>query len=74
MATAFPIRGLPPEVIRKLDAAAAADGSSRNAYIVNVLTEHARQVRPMATADTFARAAQLAEDLGDETVMRTAWS
>lgn len=54
----------------KIDAAAAAEGSSRNAYIVRVLTEHVQQVRPVATAEAFRRAA----DLGDETLMRAAWS
>lgn len=74
MATAFPIRGLAPDVISRIDAAAKAEGSSRNAYIVKVLTEHACRVRPVATAETFRRAADLAADLGDEELMRAAWS
>lgn len=74
MATAFPIRGLAPDVIGKIDAAAEAEGSSRNAYIVKVLTEHARRVRPVATAETFRQAADLAADLGDEDLLRAAWS
>jgi hypothetical protein len=74
MATAFPIRGLSPDDIRRIDAAAEAEGSSRNAYIVKVLTEHARRVRPVATAEAFGRAADLAADLGDETLMHAAWS
>jgi plasmid stability protein len=43
---AFPVRGLPPDVIEKLDVAAAARGMSRNAYVAEVLTQHARQIRP----------------------------
>lgn len=74
MARAFPLRGLAPEVVVKLDAAAAVEGSSRNAYIVRVLTEHVAQVRPVATVEAFRQAADLAADLGDEGVMRAAWS
>lgn len=74
MASAFPIRGLSPEIIDRIDAAAYAEGSSRNAYIVKVLTEHAKRVRPVASAEAFARAADLATDLGDESLMRAAWS
>lgn len=71
---AFPVRGLAPDVVSKIDAAAEAQGVSRNAYIVNVLTEHARRVRPVATAESVRRAADLAADLGDETLMHAAWS
>lgn len=71
---AFPVRGLPPDVVEKLDIAAAAKGMSRNAYVAEVLTQHARQVRPTVTSESFARAAELASDLGDEHVMRAAWS
>ncbi len=71
--TTFPIRGLPPEIVSKLDAAAAAEGSSRNAFLVKVLTEHARRVRPTATPEGFSRAAALAADLGDSELMRAAW-
>ncbi|MDQ3782579.1 MAG: hypothetical protein M3349_06535 [Actinomycetota bacterium] len=74
MAMTFPVRGLAPDVIDKIDAAAEAEGSSRNAYIVKVLTEHARRVRPAATEDSFRQAADLAADLGDEGVMGAAWS
>ena len=70
----FPVRGVPPDVVEKLDAAAAAKSMSRNAYVVSVLTHHARHVRPTATPETFARAAELAADLGDDDLMRTAWS
>jgi plasmid stability protein len=70
----FPVRGLDPEVVEKLDAAAAQHGMSRNAYIVELLTDHARQVRPTVTADSFAQAAALASDLGSEELMRRAWS
>lgn len=71
---AFPIRGMPAEVVQKLDMAAAAKGMSRNAYVVEVLTEHARRVRPNVTGESFAMAAELAADLGDDDVMRAAWS
>ncbi|MGQ0631289.1 MAG: type II toxin-antitoxin system VapB family antitoxin [Sporichthyaceae bacterium] len=71
---AFPIRGLPDEVAEKLDTIAAQRGLSRNAYLVEVLTEHVQRVRPTATAEAFASALELAADLGDEGVMRAAWS
>lgn len=71
---AFPIRGLPPDVVDKLDIAAAQRGVSRNAYVIEVLTEHARLVRPAVTAESFAEALELAADLGDEELMRSAWS
>lgn len=71
---AFPVRGLPPDVIEKLDVAAAARGMSRNAYVAEVLTQHARQIRPTVTRESFARAADLAAGLGDEKLMRAAWS
>jgi plasmid stability protein len=71
---AFPVRGLPPDVVEKLDIAAAAKGMSRNAYVAEVLTQHAREVRPTVTPESFARAAELAADLGDEQLMRAAWS
>lgn len=71
---AFPIRGLPDEVAEKLDHIAAQRGLSRNAYVVEVLTTHVREVRPEATQDRFAVAAGLAADLGDDDVMRAAWS
>lgn len=71
---AFPVRGLPPDVVDKLDIAAAQRGVSRNAYVVDVLTQHARHVRPTITAEDFAAALELASDLGDEELMRSAWS
>ncbi len=70
----FPIRGLAADVIDKLDAAAIEKGLSRNAYIVQVLTQHARQVRPVVTRESFAQAAVLAADLGNEELMSAAWS
>lgn len=44
MARTFPVRGLAPDVVDKIDAAAEAEGCSRNAYIVKMLTEHARRI------------------------------
>jgi hypothetical protein len=72
--TAFPVRGLESEVLEKLTAAAQAEGSSRNAYVVRVLTEHVRRIRPPATEAGFAGAAELASDLADKELMRAAWS
>ena len=74
MTTAFPVRGLDPQVLDKLTAAAEAEGSSRNSYVVRVLTEHVRAIRPAATEAGFAEAAELAGDLGDKELMRAAWS
>lgn len=71
---AFPIRGLPPDVVDKLGTAATARGMSRNAYIAEVLTQHARCIRPTATRDGYAHAAALAADLGAAELMHAAWS
>ena len=71
---AFPIRGLPPDVVEKLDTAAAAKGMSRNAYVAEVLIQHVRQIRPTVTRESFAEATELAADLGDQALMRAAWS
>lgn len=71
---AFPIRGLPDDVADKLDQAAAQRGLSRNAYVVEILTEHVRDARPTVTAEQFSEAVGLAADLGDEDLMRAAWS
>lgn len=70
---AFPIRDLPPDIVEKLDVLARQRHLSRNAYVVEVLTEHARRLRPTVTAESFAAAAELAADLGDEELMRRAW-
>lgn len=71
---AVPIRGLPTDVEDKLDQIAVQRGMSRNAYVVEVHTEHVRTARPTADADRFAAAAELCADLGDEDLMRAAWS
>lgn len=71
---AFPIRGLPPDVVDKLDIVAAEQGVSRNAYVVELLTDHARRLRPTVTTESFAEALGLAADLGDGELMRSAWS
>lgn len=71
---AFPVRGLSEDIIKKLDIAAEACDMSRNAYIIEVLTEHARTVRPAVSRELFTEAAELASDLGDEDGMRAAWS
>lgn len=34
------IRGIPPEVLKTISAAAAADGRSRNGYLLRFLTQH----------------------------------
>ena len=71
---AFALRDLDPAVLQRLDQAAAAKGMSRNRYIIEVLTEHAGTVRPAATEEVFSAAAELASDLGDDDLMRRAWS
>lgn len=70
---AFPVRDLPPDVVEKLDIVAYQRGISRNAYVVEVLTEHARHIRPTVTMEEFAAAIDLIADLGDEELMRRAW-
>ncbi len=71
---AFPVRGLPEDVAEQLDRIAAQRGVSRNAYVVELLTAHVRGERPQVTAERFSAAAGLAADLGDEELMRAAWS
>jgi plasmid stability protein len=72
-ATAFPVRGLDEDTIRRLDVAARSRGMSRNAYVVEVLTEHARRVRRPLDRSAFTAAVELAADLGDGELMRSAW-
>ncbi|MDN5860448.1 MAG: hypothetical protein L0H84_17720 [Pseudonocardia sp.] len=70
---AFPIRDLPPDIVEKLDVLARQRHLSRNAYVVEVLTEHAQRLRPTVTAESFGAALDLVQDLGDEEFMRRAW-
>lgn len=71
---AFALRGLDPAVLERIDATAEAKGMSRNAYIVTVLTDHTRRVRPVASPHAFRQAVELASDLGDRELMASAWS
>lgn len=73
MSTTFPIRGLDQETVERLDTAARARGMSRNAYVVDVLRDHVRQVRPRVDSDEFRAAAALARDLGDADFRRFGW-
>lgn len=70
---AFPIRDLPSDIVEKLDILAKQRHLSRNSYVVEVLTEHTRRLRPTVTAESFVAAVELAADLGDEELMRRAW-
>lgn len=73
MSTTFPVRGLDTDSLERIDTAARAKGMSRNAYVVDLLQRHAREVRPPFDARAFADASQLAADLGDEEFRRAGW-
>jgi hypothetical protein len=69
--------GLPdpglPDVAEKLDRAAAQRGLSRDACVVEVLTERVRAASPMATAAGSPQPRNSPDDLGDSDLMRSAW-
>lgn len=68
------IRGLAEDDVRRIDAEAERRGLSRNEYLrreVSRLAQHGG--RPATRAD-LTRAAEIVADLGDEDLMRQAWS
>lgn len=69
------IRDIPEDDVRAIDAEAARLGVSRNEYLRREMRRIARHraVRPAGT-DDYERSMAAMADLGDEGVMRQAWT
>jgi hypothetical protein len=72
------IRDVPDETLAEIDAAAARAGVSRVEYLRRALAAEAeraaRDARPPLTRDDWQQFHELTADLGDDEVMRGAWS
>lgn len=72
------IRDVPDETLAELDAAADRAGISRVEYLRRTLAAEAqraaRGARPPLTRDDWKQLNEIAADLGDEEIMRGAWS
>jgi hypothetical protein len=72
------IRDVPEAVVAQLDAAAERAGVSRVEYVRRALAAEAnratRDTRPPLTRGDWQQLTELAPDLGDENVMRGAWT
>jgi hypothetical protein len=72
------IRDVPDETIAEIDAAAARAGISRVEYLRRALAAEAeraaRDTRPPLTRDDWQQFQEVTADLGDDEVMRGAWS
>ena len=68
------IRGVAEDDLRRIDAEAERQGLSRNEYLRREVSRLAQHGTRAATRADLARAAELVADLGDEDLMRQAWS
>ena len=69
------IRDVPDEDLERIDAEASRLGLSRSAYLRREMHRIARhRTVPEATLDDLRRSRAAMSDLGDEEVMRQAWS
>jgi hypothetical protein len=68
------IRDVPDEVLAAIDAKAKRIGLSRTAYLRRALERERVQHAGSVTVAQLERAAVLAADLNDPTVMSDAWS
>jgi hypothetical protein len=68
------IRGVAEDDLRRIDAEAERRGLSRNEYLRREVSRLAQRGTRAATRADLAKAAELVADLGDEDVMRQAWS
>ena len=68
------IRDVPDDVLAAVDARAKRLGLSRTAYLRRTLERERAQHADPVTVDDLVRAATLASDLDDPTVMSAAWS
>lgn len=68
------IRGVAADDLARIDERAARLGLSRGEYLRRRITQDARREEAGLTVADLQRAAELTQDLLDETVMRDAWS
>lgn len=68
------IRDLTAEDLRLLDEQAKRLGLSRGEHLRRRLQAEARRSQPLTTQRDLTRFAELAADLGDDSVMGSAWS
>jgi hypothetical protein len=68
------IRGVPDDDLSIIDRRAARLGLSRGEYLRRRIVQDARRQQAEIDVDVLKRAADLAQDLLDDTVMREAWS
>lgn len=67
------IRDVPADVLAAIDSRAKRVGLSRSEYLRRTLERERARPAPVSV-DQLARAASLAQDLDDPTVMSGAWS
>lgn len=68
------IRGVAQDDVDAVDAKAARLGLSRNQYVARLLHADARAGAEPVTVTHLVRLAEAYADLGDDDVMRAAWS
>lgn len=67
------IRNVPEEVVKAIDAHAAALGLSRSEYLRRQLRQDAERPRGKVTVADFKRFSDVFRDLNDPEVMKGAW-
>ncbi len=68
------IRNVDDETLRRIDAEAARHGLSRNEYLRREVVRLTHRGPRSATREDLARSIAALSDLGDDDVMRRAWS
>ncbi len=68
------IRDIPAEDLKRLDEQAERLGLSRNEFLRQRLHQEAERIAPRTTIEDLRRMAESLSDLGDESIMRDAWS
>lgn len=68
------IRNVDDETLRRIDAEAERHGLSRNEYLRREVVRLAQRGPRPATRDDLTRSVAALADLGDDDVMRDAWS
>lgn len=67
------VRDVPTEDLAQIEKHATALGLSRNEYILRKLHQDAHRGSGRLTMKDFEQLSELAQDLGDEEIMRKAW-
>jgi len=67
------IRDIPDDVIAAIDAKARLLGLSRSEYLRRQMTQAATAGETTVTAESLRQFSETFSDLGDDTIMRTAW-